>query len=67
MIKIKAESKGDHTDLHISLKGSGEEITDEAVHIIMHLPEQIRNANEDLFKVFVKKYGRAIVEEESKK
>ena len=63
MIKIEATKEGNQTALQISLRGSGEEIVQQAVHIMMRLPLQIRETDEDLFKVFVDLYGDAIAKE----
>ena len=41
MIKITAETKGNQTDLRIKINGTGEDIINEAVHIMQQLPKQM--------------------------
>lgn len=63
MIKIKAERNGKQTAVNIKLRGSGEDLIQEAVAIMMNLPVQINNAGGDLFKAFVETYHEAIERE----
>lgn len=53
MIKITAESKGNHTELAIKIEGEGETIVTEAVHIMQQLPKQIQGMNKALFFRFL--------------
>ena len=66
MIKIEATKQGNQTALRISLRGTGEDIVQQAVHIMMQLPLQIRETDEDAFKAFVDLYGDAIAKEGDK-
>lgn len=53
MIKITAETKGHEVKLSIGVRGAGEEIVDEAVHIMQQLPKQIEEMDKTLFLHFL--------------
>ena len=53
MIKITAESKGDNTELRIQIEGTGEDIINEAVHIMQQLPKQMEQASQPVFFHFL--------------
>lgn len=53
MIKITAESKGNHTELSIAINGTGEDIVNEAVHIMQTLPEHMEKVDQSLFFRFL--------------
>lgn len=53
MINIKAESKGDHTELAIKIDGSGENIIYEAVAVMCNLPKPIKEMSTPLFLRFL--------------
>lgn len=51
MIEIKAKTRGDHTVLEISIKGTAEEIGIETAHIVTKLPERLLEECRPAFKV----------------
>ena len=53
MIKITAETKGREVKLSIGIHGTGEEIVDEAVHIMQQLPKHIEEMDKALFLHFL--------------
>lgn len=55
MIKITAESKGDRTELELTINGNGEDVVDEAVHIMQQLPKRIKEADQLVFFRFLVK------------
>ena len=55
MINITAESKGNKTDLKIKINGTGEDIINEAVHIMQQLPKQIEQTSQPVFFRFLAK------------
>lgn len=55
MINITAESKGNKTDLKIKINGTGEDIINEAVHIMQQLPKQMEQTSPSVFFRFLAK------------
>ena len=53
MIKITAETKGNQTDLRIKINGTGEDIINEAVHIMQQLPKQMEQTSPPVFFRFL--------------
>lgn len=53
MINIKAENKGDHTELAIKIGGEGQDIIYESVAIMCNLPKQIKDISTPLFLRFL--------------
>ena len=53
MINIKAENKGDHTELAIKIDGRGEDIIYEAKAVMENLPKQIKEMSTPLFLRFL--------------
>lgn len=62
MIEIKAKTRGDHTVLEVSIKGTAEEIGIETAHIVTQLPELLLEECHPAFKVMQDKV-REISEE----
>ena len=55
MIELKAKTRGDHTVLEISIKGTAEEIGIETAHIVTKLPERLLDECRPAFKVMQSK------------
>ena len=53
MIEIKAINKGERTELRIQLSGSGGDLVTEATHIMVQLPERLKETNTSLFLRFL--------------
>lgn len=59
MIEIKAENKGDKTELMMKICGPGEEVVNEAKHIMIQLPKRIKETNLSLFLHFLAEMAEA--------
>ena len=54
MIKIKATSDGERTQLDMNVQGRGVDIIDEAAHILTHLPKVLIEADPKAGKLLIK-------------